>query len=231
MPMVMSMYGSLIALSSSSCSSTSPCARGAARSTPEMYWLLILPDILMVPAGRPLAAIWIGGQLGPSRYLMSHPCATRASTMSLMGRSFMRALPVTTIEPPSLLATVEMPVRKRALVPELPRYRSCLGILIAPPDPETRKTAPFSSHSNATSPLGCSCVRASMHRCVSSECSSPLMRQSPTPNTASGRTRLDTDFDPGTLTVPERGPDGTGVMLGEHTMRTISASTMLAFGS
>lgn len=57
------------------------------------------------------------------------------------------------------------------------------------------------------------------------------MRHSPVPMTARGSTRFDTDFDPGTRTEPERGPEGTGVIHGEQIILTISASTDEAFGS
>ena len=46
--------------------------------------------------------------------------------MSFMGRCFMRLLPVMTTAAPGWSTTVAMPDRNRALVPELPRYSSCV---------------------------------------------------------------------------------------------------------
>ena len=111
-----------MALSSMSCRVTSPSAMGAARRIPDTNWLEMVADSLMVPPGRPLLLIRTGGQPSPARYSILQPCARRASTMSLRGRCCMRLLPVTITDPPASLTVVTTPVRKRALVPELPRY-------------------------------------------------------------------------------------------------------------
>src|SRR5689334_18846872 len=102
----------------------------------------------ITPPAKPAVASTCTGRLFSfSRYVTATPFARRASTSGPMGLTFIRALPVRTVE-----ETVEgeqsatTDVRKREAVPALPRYRGSPLAWSLPPLPSTTRTSPASSH-------------------------------------------------------------------------------------
>ena len=90
---------------------------GAIMSRLEMYWLLMLPGRVTVPPLSLLALMWSGGQ-PDGEVVIFAPSLLSASVSGLIGRSFIRLLPVIVT---SLFRVAAREVRNLVVVPALPR--------------------------------------------------------------------------------------------------------------
>ena len=136
-----------------------------------------------------------GGKPSLPRYTMWHPSKRNASTKSPMGRSCMRATPLSVKSPP---ITARAAVRGRIAVPALPMKNSMgAACCNCPPRPVTVKVVPASCTPHPSWRKAASITR------VSSESSKSWTTVVPWQRAESNSTRLEMLLEPGRVMVPE----------------------------